>query len=103
MEVREEDIRVVVESNDLVEWINGKEETDTLESKVMEAAAIMTIVLVNGGRKPPDWPDFLGIIVLLITNPTVSFIEENNADNVAATLMTSLAPKAKVLRDEKWK
>ncbi|XP_061964982.1 ATPase 8, plasma membrane-type-like [Populus nigra] len=71
-------------------------------SWVMEAAAIMAIVLANGGGKPPDWQDFVGIIVLLIINSTISFIEENNAGNAAASLMAGLAPKTKVLRDGKW-
>ncbi|XP_024989535.1 ATPase 8, plasma membrane-type-like [Cynara cardunculus var. scolymus] len=71
-------------------------------SWVMEAAAIMAIVLANGGDRPPDWPDFVGIVVLLIINATVSFIEENNAGNAAAALMASLAPKCKVLRDGRW-
>ncbi|XP_006473964.2 ATPase 8, plasma membrane-type [Citrus sinensis] len=71
-------------------------------SWVMEAAAIMAIVLANGGGKPPDWPDFVGIVVLLFINSTISFIEENNAGNAAAALMAGLAPKTKVLRDEKW-
>ncbi|KVH98064.1 Cation-transporting P-type ATPase [Cynara cardunculus var. scolymus] len=30
-------------------------------SWVMEVAAIMAIVLANGGGKPPDWQDFVGI------------------------------------------
>nr|CAB3480500.1 unnamed protein product [Digitaria exilis] len=34
-------------------------------SWVMEAAAIMAIALANGGGKPPDWQDFVGIVVLL--------------------------------------
>uniref|UniRef100_A0A0A0LJ36 Plasma membrane ATPase n=1 Tax=Cucumis sativus TaxID=3659 RepID=A0A0A0LJ36_CUCSA len=71
-------------------------------SWVMECAAIMAIVLANGGGKPPDWQDFVGIVVLLIINSTISFIEENNAGNAAAALMAGLAPKTKVLRDEKW-
>ncbi|CAN1328156.1 ATPase 8, plasma membrane-type [Linum perenne] len=76
-------------------------------SWVMEAAAIMAIVLANGGGKPPggkppDWQDFLGIVVLLIINSTISFIEENNAGNAAAALMANLAPQAKVLRNGKW-
>ncbi|AQK55786.1 ATPase 8 plasma membrane-type [Zea mays] len=45
-------------------------------SWVMEAAAIMAIVLANGGGKPPDWQDFVGIVVLLFINSTISFIEE---------------------------
>ncbi|KAG4949807.1 hypothetical protein JHK84_043237 [Glycine max] len=77
-------------------------------SWVMECAAIMAIVLANGGGKPPDWQDFTGIVVLLIINSTISFIEENNAGNAAAALMAGLAPKTKathicsVLRDGKW-
>ncbi|KAK6153371.1 hypothetical protein DH2020_013010 [Rehmannia glutinosa] len=71
-------------------------------SWVMEAAAIMAIALANGGGKPPDWQDFVGIITLLVINSTISFIEENNAGNAAAALMARLAPKAKVLRDGRW-
>ncbi|XP_011084027.1 ATPase 8, plasma membrane-type-like isoform X2 [Sesamum indicum] len=71
-------------------------------SWVMELAAIMAIVLANGGGKPPDYPDFIGIVVLLVINSTISFIEENNAGNAAAALMAGLAPKTKVLRDGKW-
>ncbi|CAM8961534.1 unnamed protein product [Rhodiola kirilowii] len=71
-------------------------------SWVMEAAAIMAIVLANGGGRPPDWQDFVGITVLLVVNSTISFIEENNAGNAAAALMAGLAPKTKVLRDGSW-
>ncbi|KAG6506847.1 hypothetical protein ZIOFF_032179 [Zingiber officinale] len=71
-------------------------------SWVMEMAAIMAIVLANGGGHPPDWQDFVGIIVLLVINSTISFIEENNAGNAAAALMAGLAPKTKVLRDGRW-
>ncbi|KAJ7945959.1 Plasma membrane ATPase [Quillaja saponaria] len=71
-------------------------------SWVMEAAAIMAIALANGGGKPPDWQDFVGIITLLVINSTISFIEENNAGNAAAALMAHLAPKSKVLRDGRW-
>ncbi|XP_059662962.1 plasma membrane ATPase 4-like isoform X2 [Cornus florida] len=71
-------------------------------SWVMEAAAIMAIVLANGGGEPPDWQDFVGIIALLLINSTISFVEENNAGNAAAALMAGLAPKTKVLRDGRW-
>uniref|UniRef100_A0A3B6U0B3 Plasma membrane ATPase n=1 Tax=Triticum aestivum TaxID=4565 RepID=A0A3B6U0B3_WHEAT len=71
-------------------------------SWVMEAAAIMAIALANGGNKPPDWQDFIGIITLLVINSTISFIEENNAGNAAAALMARLTPKAKILRDGRW-
>ncbi|KAG6474570.1 hypothetical protein ZIOFF_068508 [Zingiber officinale] len=55
-------------------------------SWVMEMAAIMAIALANGSGKPPDWQDFVGIVVLLVINSTISFIKENNAGNVAAVL-----------------
>ncbi|KAL5977793.1 Plasma membrane ATPase 4 [Asimina triloba] len=71
-------------------------------SWVMEMAAVMAIALANGEGKPPDWQDFVGILVLLVINSTISFIEENNAGNAAAALMAGLAPKTKVLRDGKW-
>lgn len=71
-------------------------------SWVMEAAAVMAIVLANGGGEGPDWQDFVGILCLLIINSTISFIEENNAGNAAAALMARLAPKTKVLRDGHW-
>ncbi|XP_074556627.1 plasma membrane ATPase-like isoform X4 [Curcuma longa] len=71
-------------------------------SWVMEMAAIMAIALANGGGKPPDWEDFVGIVILLVINSTISFIEENNAGNAAAALMARLAPKTKVLRDGVW-
>ncbi|KAF2612138.1 hypothetical protein F2Q70_00011924 [Brassica cretica] len=69
-------------------------------SWVMESAAIMAIVLANGGGKPPDWQDFIGIMVLLVINSTISFIEENNAGNAAAALMANLAPKTKY--QQRW-
>ncbi|KAL5574495.1 hypothetical protein UlMin_016194 [Ulmus minor] len=71
-------------------------------SWVMEAAAIVAIAAANGGGRPPDWQDFIGIIALLVINSTISFIEENNAGNAAAALMAGLAPKTKVLRDGRW-
>ncbi|KAF3558146.1 hypothetical protein F2Q69_00014547 [Brassica cretica] len=66
-------------------------------SWVMEAAALMAIGLAHGGGKPPDYHDFVGIVVLLLINSTISFVEENNAGNAAAALMAQLAPKAKSL------
>jgi H+-transporting ATPase len=68
-------------------------------SWVMEAAALMAIVLANGDGRPPDWQDFVGIVVLLVINSTISFIEENNAGNAAAALMAGLAPKTKVMTE----
>ncbi|KAJ9556149.1 hypothetical protein OSB04_010763 [Centaurea solstitialis] len=72
-------------------------------SWVMEAAAIMAIAMARGGGQPADYHDFGGILLLLIINSTISFVEENNAGNAASALMARLAPKAKILRDGKWK
>jgi H+-transporting ATPase len=72
-------------------------------SWVMEGAALVAIVLSNGGGKPPDWPDFVGIVLLLFINSTIGFIEERNAGNAVKALMDSLAPKARVKRDGVWK
>nr|AMY26503.1 H(+)-ATPase 7 [Pyrus betulifolia] len=71
-------------------------------SWVMEAAAIIAVAFTQGGSQPADYHDFVGILVLLVINSTISFIEENNAGNAAAALMARLAPKAKVLRNGKW-
>uniref|UniRef100_A0A0E0ASQ8 Plasma membrane ATPase n=1 Tax=Oryza glumipatula TaxID=40148 RepID=A0A0E0ASQ8_9ORYZ len=71
-------------------------------SWVMEVAAIMAIALANGGGRPPDWQDFVGIIALLLINSTISYWEESNAGSAAAALMKNLAPKTKVLRDGRW-
>ncbi|KAI9254033.1 hypothetical protein BY458DRAFT_334297 [Sporodiniella umbellata] len=48
-------------------------------SWVMEAAAIVSIALSNGGGKPPDYPDFIGIVLLLFANATIGFMEERQA------------------------
>ncbi|KAG0470705.1 hypothetical protein HPP92_016820 [Vanilla planifolia] len=68
-------------------------------SWVMETAAIIAIAAKG---KDPDWQDFIGILILLVINSTISFVEENNAGNAAAALMAQLAPKTKVLRDGRW-
>jgi H+-transporting ATPase len=71
-------------------------------SWVMEAAALMALIIANGQGRPPDWEDFVGIILLLGINATLSFIEENNAGKAAAALMAQLSLKTKVLRDGAW-
>ncbi|KAF8842476.1 plasma-membrane proton-e [Paxillus ammoniavirescens] len=71
-------------------------------SWVMEGAALVAIVLSNGDHQPPDWPDFLGIVLLLFINSTIGFYEERNAGNAVKALMDSLAPKAKVKRNGTW-
>jgi H+-transporting ATPase len=71
-------------------------------SWVMEGAALVAIVLSNGEGQPPDWEDFLGIVLLLFINSTIGFYEERNAGNAVKALMDSLAPKAKVKRNGTW-
>lgn len=61
-------------------------------SWAMEAAAIIAIALL-------DYADFALIVALLLTNATISFVEESNADKAIKALTSALAPKAKVLRD----
>jgi len=58
-------------------------------SLVMEAAALVAIALSNGGGKPPDWPDFVGIVLLLLTNSAIGFYEARNAGNAVKALMDS--------------
>ncbi len=70
----------------------------------MEAAAIVAIALSNGGGDPPDWPDFVGILSLLLINATIGYIEQYRAGNAVKALMASLAPECRVKRnDSSWK
>ncbi|KAJ8081869.1 hypothetical protein AAF712_004768 [Marasmius tenuissimus] len=71
-------------------------------SWVMEAAALVAIALSNGEGRAPDWPDFVGIVLLLFINSAIGFYEERNAGNAVKALMDSLAPKAKVKRSGTW-
>ncbi|KAF9433877.1 plasma membrane H+-ATPase [Entomortierella beljakovae] len=71
-------------------------------SWVMEAAAIVAIAVSNGGGQPPDWQDFVGIVLLLIANSVIGYIEESQAGNAVKALMASLAPQAKIKRDGTW-
>ncbi|KAG2233702.1 hypothetical protein INT48_009446 [Thamnidium elegans] len=72
-------------------------------SWVMEAAAIVAIALSNGGGQPPDWEDFIGIVLLLLANSIIGFLEERQAGNAVKALMESLAPECKVKRDGEWR
>ena len=71
-------------------------------SWVMEMAAVVAIILSNGQGSPPDWEDFIGIVILLFVNSAIGFYEERNAGNAVKALMDALAPKAKVRRDGQW-
>ncbi|KAI9466471.1 hypothetical protein IWW42_001143 [Coemansia sp. RSA 1085] len=71
-------------------------------SWVMEAAAIVAIALSNGQGQPPDWQDFVGIVLLLLGNSCIGFYEERGAGKAVEALMAALAPQCKVKRDGKW-
>ena len=65
----------------------------------MEIAAIVAIALSNGEDRPPDWEDFLGIVILLLLNATIGYIEEHRAGSAVKALMASLAPECRVKRN----
>ena len=69
----------------------------------MEAAAIVAIAVSNGGGLAPDWEDFLGIILLLLANSIIGYVEQSKAGNAVKALMESLAPEAKAKRNGEWK
>ena len=71
-------------------------------SYVMEFAAVIAIAVANGEGMPPDWEDFIGIVLLLLTNATIGYLEESKAGAAVEALMSSLSPVAKVKRDDKW-
>ena len=62
---------------------------------MIEAAVILSAVVRH-------WPDFLIILLLLLSNAVVGFWEEHQAGNAIAALRKQLAIKAKVKRDGKW-
>ncbi|CDY62140.1 BnaCnng39300D [Brassica napus] len=72
-------------------------------SWVMEAAAIMAIALANGDGRPPDWQDFVGIILFLfsVLNLAVIFFFETFLElNLFCLLCFCFS--SQVLRDGKW-
>jgi|GEM_PF-181998 len=52
--------------------------------------------------QPPDYPDFVGILILLVLNSAIGYIEESAAGDAVAALMESLSPECKCKRDGKW-
>ncbi|MCA9470271.1 MAG: plasma-membrane proton-efflux P-type ATPase [Nitrospira sp.] len=48
------------------------------------------------------WPDFIIILVLLLANSVVGFLEEHQAGNAIAALKAKLANTTRVKRDRKW-
>ncbi|KAF8815399.1 hypothetical protein BYT27DRAFT_6698060 [Phlegmacium glaucopus] len=61
---------------------------------MMEVAAFVAIVLSNSEHRAPDWPVFVGIVLLLFVNPSISVYRERKAGNAVKSIMDSLAPKA---------
>jgi H+-transporting ATPase len=62
---------------------------------MIEAAAILSAVITH-------WEDFAIILLLLMTNAVVGFLQERKAENAIKLLKKQLAPKARVLRDGTW-
>jgi H+-transporting ATPase len=63
---------------------------------MIEAAAGLSIAIQH-------WEDFAIIFTLLVVNAVVGFWQEHKADNAISMLKKRLAPKARVLRDGKWR
>ena len=62
---------------------------------MIEAAVILSGIVRH-------WPDFCIILVLLMSNALVAFLEEREAGNAIAALKAKLATKTRVRRDGKW-
>jgi len=63
---------------------------------MIEIAAILSAVVRH-------WEDFWIIFALLLLNAVVGFWQEHKADNAIELLKQKLAPKARVLRNGKWR
>ena len=62
---------------------------------MIEVAVILSGVLQH-------WPDFIIILILLLANAVVGYVEERQAGNAVTALKAQLAVTATVLRDGKW-
>src|SRR5215470_17404826 len=62
---------------------------------MIEAAALMAFVV-------GDWGDFANITSLLLFNALLGFWEEHEASNALDALKSSLALKARALREGSW-
>ncbi|KAJ6507883.1 plasma membrane ATPase [Mycena vitilis] len=70
---------------------------------MLEASAIGWLGLSSGRNRPPDWPTFFGILVLLGVNSAVGVLAERRAFRAASSLkrLTTFVP-VKVKRDGLW-
>ncbi|GAB1527150.1 hypothetical protein RhiTH_010325 [Rhizoctonia solani] len=62
----------------------------------------VAIALSNNGGCTSNWPDFVGIVLLLLINLVIGFYKERGAANANKALMDLLASKAKVRHNGKW-
>ncbi len=63
---------------------------------MIEAAAVLSAL-------DRQWDDFVIIVVLLVANAGIGFWEEFQAGNAIAALKATLAPQARVRRNNTWK
>ncbi|KAJ6520897.1 hypothetical protein DFH09DRAFT_1331547 [Mycena vulgaris] len=74
-------------------------------SWVLEVSALGLIALSSGKNRPPDWPTFLGIIIMLCVNAAIGVWAEHRAFNAVGALIQAATVadfKSKVKRAGSW-